>query len=140
MIKHSKPNAEGVYTISGDNQILGTAERAGAGFQFRPLGAAEVQTYPTMAALKEALASRLRGDVDEDTIWGNFYALVERLSPENLGWGTNLPMEEVKKRNREIEREWFELETQLGRRVTRDEATDRAYRHWRETRTVQLQA
>tara|TARA_Y100000310_G_scaffold249788_1_gene255911 strand:- start:2245 stop:2466 length:222 start_codon:yes stop_codon:yes gene_type:complete len=66
-----------------------------------------------------------------DALQGKFFALVQRLEPENLTMDGEASQAEVKQRTTFLMKQWEDLEYLVGRDVSEDEIWDRQYAKYR---------
>jgi hypothetical protein len=80
---------------------------------------------------EEMNAKRYATMTPEEIIWDKFAGLLNDLSPENISCDGEASMAQIKKQRARIIKEWGNLERELGRTVTEDEAYSQAFKSMR---------
>jgi len=80
----------------------------------------------------EMNAKRYATMTPEQIIWDKFAGLLNELSPENISCDGERSAAQVRKARQDIMKRWGELERELGRTVTEDEAYSQAFKSMRQ--------
>jgi len=69
-----------------------------------------------------------------DAQYEKFDILLSRLEPENISCDGEISQAQVRARYNRIMVEWKQLERQVGRKVSEDEASEWSYANWKKNR------